>query len=102
VSKLLTSWHEELRKVQAKRGWLAASQHGETWFVTVIQRFGSHLRLNVHFHTPVIRGIYAKDGSGGLRFYPVPAPSNGDVLHVLTRLVKRIEKMTHRSESGPE
>jgi hypothetical protein len=60
------------------------------------------LRLNVHFHTLVIEGVYAEDGSGGLRFYPLPAPSDEDVLDVLTRLVKHIEKMTRRSESGPE
>jgi hypothetical protein len=60
------------------------------------------LRRNVHFHTLVIEGVYAEDGSGGLRFYPLPAPSDEDVLDVLTRLVKRIKKMTRRSESGPE
>jgi hypothetical protein len=102
VGKVLTIWHEELRKFQTKRGWLAHSQHGETGLVTVIQRFGSDLRLNIHFHTLIIEGVYAEDGSGGLTFCPLPAPSNEDVLDVLTRVVKRIEKMTRRSESGPE
>jgi hypothetical protein len=51
------------------------------------------LRLNVHFHTLVIEGVDAEDGSGGLRFYPLPAPSDEDVLDVVTRVLKRIEKI---------
>jgi len=37
--------------------------------VTVIQRFDSALRLNVHFHTLVLDGVYVKTENGeGLRF----------------------------------
>jgi hypothetical protein len=43
--------------------------------VTAIQRFGSALNLNVHFHTLAIQGVFVDDGCGGLRFVPNPAPS---------------------------
>jgi hypothetical protein len=33
-------------------------QDGQTGTVTVIQRFGSGLQLNVHFHTLVLDGVF--------------------------------------------
>lgn len=38
--------------------------------MTVIQRFDSALRLNIHFHTLVLDGVYVKNGNGeGLRLF---------------------------------
>ena len=44
-----------------------------TGAVTLIQRFGSALNLNVHFHLLVLDGVYRREGEGRLRFVPVPA-----------------------------
>jgi hypothetical protein len=38
-----------------------------TGAVTLIQRFGSALNLNVHFHMLVLDGVYRREGEGGLR-----------------------------------
>jgi hypothetical protein len=46
--------------------------------VTLIQRFGSALNLNVHFHLLVLDGVYRRDGESNLRFFAVPAPSPGE------------------------
>ena len=45
-----------------------------TGAVTLIQRFGSALNLNVHFHLLVLDGVYRRDGEGRLVFVPVPSP----------------------------
>ena len=42
--------------------------------VTLIQRFGSSLNLNVHLHMRVLDGVYANE-RGKLRFQPLPAPA---------------------------
>ena len=57
--------------------------------VTVIQRFDSALRLNVHFHTLVLDGVYVKtENSEGLR---LPRPSEDDVYEVARRTAKKVQ-----------
>jgi hypothetical protein len=46
---------------------------GQTGTVTVIQRFGSALRLNVHFHTLVLDGVFSDTRPGPLTFHPAPS-----------------------------
>jgi hypothetical protein len=40
---------------------------GVTGAVTLIQRFGSALNLNVHFHMLVLDRVYRREGEGRLR-----------------------------------
>jgi len=43
---------------------------GQTGTVTVIQRFGSGLQLDIHFHTLVLDGIFSDARPGALTFPP--------------------------------
>jgi hypothetical protein len=47
---------------------------GHTGAVTLIQRFGSALNLNVHLHMIFIDGAYRSDGVARPVFHPVPPP----------------------------
>jgi hypothetical protein len=40
----------------------------QTGAVTLIQRFGSALNLNIHFHMLYLDGVYAEDNYGKTRF----------------------------------
>jgi len=78
-------------------------QDGQTGTVTVIQRFGSGLQLNIHFHTLVLDGAFSETRPGHLTFHPAPLPSDEDVAHVLAtvqdpRAVQAI--LAHRARSG--
>jgi len=57
-----------------------------TGSVTHIQRFGSALNLNVHFHMLFLDGVYVEGPDGYLAFRYVPAPSSAE----LTRLTETI------------
>jgi putative transposase len=62
-----------------------------TGMVTVIQRFDSALRLNVHFHTLALDGVYVKGDDGeGLRFLRLPRPTEDEVYEVAFRTAKRV------------
>ena len=54
--------------------------------VSFIQRFGSALRLNVHFHVLVPEGVFADDGT----FHPLPSPEDGDVESLLETFLSRL------------
>ncbi len=46
-----------------------------TGVVTLIQRFGSALNLNIHLHMIVLDGVYARQNNR-LRFHRVKKPSS--------------------------
>jgi len=81
----------ELRR-RARRHWgLRAGQCGA---VTFLQRFGSALNLNVHFHTLALDGVcpYAVGEPAAPRFFPLPA-SRDDVARVLAGTARRLHRL---------
>ncbi len=51
----------KLHRQRARRDGVRASRAGA---VTFVQRFGSALNLNVHFHAVIPDGVFARDGDG--------------------------------------
>jgi hypothetical protein len=75
--------------------------------VTMVQRFGGALNLNVHFHTVAFDGVYAVDqAKGTVEFLPLPAPSAEQVSHVLAdaagRIVRCLERRGLGNDADPE
>ncbi len=52
---------------------------GDTGAVTLVQRFGSALNLNVHFHMLFLDGVYVADGTDPPVFRHVAAPGAADL-----------------------
>src|SRR5213593_3003391 len=48
----------------------AGVRGGRSGVVTVIQRFGGGLQLNVHFHSLFLDGVFAEGADGTLEFHP--------------------------------
>ena len=57
--------------------------------VTLIQRFGSAVNLNLHLHMVVLDGVYTKDGDT-LHFQEVPAPPSTEMQRLLDAIVSRV------------
>jgi Putative transposase/Transposase zinc-binding domain len=70
---------------------------GVTGAVTLIQRFGSALNLNVHFHLLVLDGAFRREAGADLRFVPVSAPSSAELRAVVQRIAERIGRSLERS-----
>jgi len=70
--------------------------------VTAIQRFGSVLNLNVHFHTLVPDGVFVANGAGGARFVPLPAPTDDEVAEVCARAARRILRLLDDGDDGDD
>ena len=64
--------------------------------VTIVQRFGAALNLNVHIHALVMDGVFVPDSARGVRFCPVQPMGADDVAALLTTLERRIEKLLAR------
>ena len=92
-----------IRELQRSYRWrakrlfgLASVEEAFTGAVTVIQRFDSALRLNVHLHTLVLDGVYVKSDDGGLRFLRLPRPSADEVYDVAFRTAKKVVAMLEK------
>jgi len=70
---------------------------GVTGAVTLIQRFGSALNLNVHLHMLVLDGVYRREGEGSLQFVPVSAPGPTELQRLVQRIAERIGRSLERS-----
>ena len=64
--------------------------------VTLIQRFGSALNLNVHFHMLFLDGVYVERPAGSLRFRLVRAPTSAELAGLTQTLAWRIGRFLER------
>jgi hypothetical protein len=79
-----------------QRAAAADISQGTTGAVTCIQRFGSALNLNVHFHTQALDGVFQEGRDGSITFFPLAAPSSEQVRQVLEDLICRLQPILRR------
>jgi hypothetical protein len=65
-------------------------QTAHTGAVTLIQRFGSALNLNIHFHMLFLDGVYVERPYGGVRFRWVKAPTSIEITQLADRIARRV------------
>jgi hypothetical protein len=64
--------------------------------VTLIQRFGSAAKLNVHLHCLVLDGVYRLSAEGAPEFVEAPAPTDEALQTVLHKIITRLMKLLTR------
>jgi hypothetical protein len=74
---------------------------GRTGSVTVVQRAGSGLNVNLHFHTLVLDGVFTEEPRGALAFQPTPAPSDTEVAAALATIRYRVQRLLVRRGLEP-
>lgn len=70
--------------------------------VTFVQRFGSALNLNLHFHTLALDGVYEIRDGGAARFHPLPPPDDAEVARVVARIARHLERLLARKGLLPD
>ena len=65
--------------------------------VTFVQRFGSALNLNPHFHVLMLDGVYVSaENADGPIFVPAPALGDEDVQQIIATAAKRMVRLLQR------
>ena len=67
-----------LRRVERWYRGATGRRLGKSGAITVIQRFGSALNLNLHFHVIHLDGVYDRGADGALRFFQ-STPATDDI-----------------------
>lgn len=67
-----------------------------TGAVTLIQRFGSALNLNIHFHMLFLDGVYVYQSDGAARFRWANAPSSDEITQLAHVIAQRVGRFLER------
>jgi len=94
--KVLRIFWRALDRYQRKRAKKRGLVNAKTGGVTVIQRAGGALNLNVHFHLAALDGVFVEI-DGELVFHKLPAPSTEDVAAIVKRVRKGVLRVLGRS-----
>lgn len=96
--RALRTFHRQ--RVQ-RLGLVRADAEVEAGAFTVIQRFGSSCELNLHFHTPMLDGVYVRTARQAERGHPpvfvrLPAPTSDEVAALCDTIAKRVRRLLVR------
>jgi hypothetical protein len=89
----------ELRRRARHRRGISRDQCGA---VTFIQRFGSALNENLHFHTLVLDGVYSTDDGAPPYFLPRPPPTADEAARVPAGTARRIARLLASRADGED
>ncbi|HET9239414.1 MAG TPA: transposase [Oligoflexus sp.] len=87
---------DEIKNYLRKKARKLGIKGGETGIVSHLQRAGSALNLNLHFHLLVIDGIYKVD-EGQPVFYRIPGIQEHEVARVVDGVSRRVVKYLRKS-----
>jgi ribosomal protein S27E len=68
------------------------NKRAKTGAVTIIQRFGSALNLNIHFHMLFLEGAISENPWGGTTFTRIKAQSHSDMVELVHAISQRIAR----------
>lgn len=93
MSKVLAIVHRVISTFLIKRAGLMVKSGAQTGAVTLIQRFGSALNLNLHYHMLYLDGVYSKSAV----FYPVKSPTVQDLEKVTQKVAERVSRYLEKA-----
>ena len=94
VWRELSRWYERRAAALGEPG-------GSAGAVVVVQRFGSALNLNIHFHMLLLDGVFVEDGDA-VRWVRVPPPTTEEVQQLVTHLSQTVERWLDTQGYGSE
>lgn len=92
-SRVLQAFSKSLLGSYRRRALDLGIRGSQTGAITFIQRFGSALNLNIHFHTQALDGVFTETKGGALLFHALPAPSDSDVRSMLEEVTVRVQAL---------
>ena len=99
VSALLTAFVRSVFADHRRRARALGVRGAEVGAVTAVQRFGSFVNANLHFHTLIPDGVWREHPDGTVTFHPLPPPTDDDVERIAARVVRRTARILARRDA---
>jgi hypothetical protein len=96
LDAFVRSLMRSLRRRAKKKIGLRSVEDALVGAITFVQRSDASLRLNPHFHTLALDGVYVRDEDGKLRFHELGAPTGEEVLEVARSTHERLVRVLER------
>ena len=93
MSKVLAIVHRVISTYLITRAGLTVKSGAQTGAVTLIQRFGSALNANLHYHMLFLDGVYSKKAV----FYRVKPPNSEDIAAVAQKIAQRVSRYLEKA-----
>lgn len=97
LRKALAIFHRTLGRHYESKARALNLNEPKSGAITVVQRFGGALNLNVHFHTIYIDGVFYENNFGDEVFFEI-APSHEEVIQINATLKKRLMRLLEKFE----
>lgn len=95
LSQVLGIVHRTLATSLIKKAGYTHSS-AKTGAVTLIQRFGSALNLNIHFHMLFLDGVFATNKQGHTAFVRSKAPTHAELTFLIHKISHRVVRCLER------
>ena len=96
MGEVLRITHEAIASHLRRKAQLTKAT-GKVGAVTLIQRFGGSVNLNVHFHQLFIDGVYELDANGEPTiFHAAPEPTRAELAKILVKIIDRVTRLLER------
>jgi hypothetical protein len=92
TNRILSVYIKAIGSSLKKRAKKSGIKGGKPGSVTFIQRFGSALNLNVHFHTLFADGVFYKKDDG-YYFFRLPPPSQEELYFLAAKIKTKVLKV---------
>jgi hypothetical protein len=95
LSQVLGVVYRAISTYLIKNTGFSVASGAKTGAVTLIQRFGSALNLNIHFHMLFLDGAYSFDRARP-RFHRAPRPTPAELVRLLHTISTRVARLLER------
>jgi hypothetical protein len=95
LRKALAIFHRTINRHYENKARTHNLKKPKTGAITVVQRFGGALNLNVHFHTIYIDGVFHENDYGDEVFFEI-VPTHAEVLQVNATFKKRLTRLLEK------
>jgi hypothetical protein len=96
TNQILSIFIRAISTYQKKKAKLYGIKAARTGAVTFIQRFGSALNLNVHFHTLFADGVYYKTENGDYKFLRLSEPTQEELISLASKIQNKVSVLIQK------
>lgn len=95
TNQILSIFISVISSYQKKKARQNGIKNAKPGVITCIQRFGSALNLNVHFHSLFADGVFYKSGDN-FEYYRLPEATHKELLELALKIYNRVTNLIER------